>query len=60
MIRDRQARQERAQAEALNKLEALAASKREQTDKLRKLRLQKDAANVSSFKNWRKKKTDAE
>lgn len=53
MIRDRQARQERAQAAAKSEQEALAAHKRMQSEKLRKLRLQKEAADASNFKNWR-------
>ncbi|MEM8937252.1 MAG: hypothetical protein AAGC77_12670 [Pseudomonadota bacterium] len=57
MIRDRQARQERAQAAAMGELDAIAARKREQTNKLRKLRLKKEVTNASSFKDWREKKS---
>lgn len=59
MIRDRQARQEHAQAAAMSELDALAAQKREQTDKLRKLRLQKEATDASSFKKWREQNSSA-
>lgn len=59
MIRDRQARQERAQAAAMGELDAIAARKREQTKNLRKLRLQKEATDASSFKNWREQKSSA-
>lgn len=50
---NRQARQERAQAAAMNDLEAQAEYQRAKTDKLRKLRLEKDKANASNFKSWR-------
>ena len=57
MIRDRQARLERAQAAAMSELDELAAQKRAQTDKLRKLRLQRETTDASSFKNWREQKS---
>jgi len=53
MIRDRQARQERAQAAAMNELEAQAEFQREKTDKLRDLRLAKEKVNASRFRSWR-------
>lgn len=59
MIRDRQARQERAQAAAMSELDALAAQKRAQTKNLRKLRLQKEATDASSFNNWHEQKSSA-
>lgn len=49
----RQERQERAQAAALNDLEAKAEYRREKTDKLRRLRLAKEKADASRFKSWR-------
>ena len=60
MIRDRQAKQERAQAAAMEELDVLAARKRAQTDELRKLRLKKDEANASKFKHWRAQHSLAE
>lgn len=50
---NRQARHERAQAAAMNDLEAQAEYRRKKTDKLRKLRLAKDKADASRFKSWR-------
>lgn len=56
MIADRQARQERAQAAALKDLEIKADHQREQTNKLRKLRLEREKAMASRFKSWREQK----
>ena len=56
MIRDRQARQERAQAAAMSELDAIVVWQRQQTNKLRKLRLQKEASEAASFKDWREQK----
>ncbi len=49
----RRALQERAQAAALDELDAQAEHKREQTRKLRKLRKENEAAAASHFKRWR-------
>ncbi|PQA88499.1 hypothetical protein [Hyphococcus luteus] len=49
----RRARQERAQAEALGEFDAQAERKRERTRKLRKLRIENDAAAAAHFKKWR-------
>ncbi len=56
MIAERQARQERAQAAALKELETEASYQRAQTNKLRKLRLEKDKTIASRFKSWRDQK----
>lgn len=56
MIADRQARQERAQAAALKDLEIKADYQREQTNKLRKLRLEREKAMASRFKSWREQR----
>ena len=53
MIRDRQARQERAQAAAMNELEEEAEIQRQKTDKLRNLRLAKEKSDALRFKSWR-------
>ena len=53
MIRDRQIRQERAQAAAMNELEEQANFRREKTDKLRNLRLAKEKSDALRFKSWR-------
>ncbi|WDI31134.1 hypothetical protein PUV54_14355 [Hyphococcus flavus] len=57
MIADRQARQQRAQEAAMRDLETEANFQREQTNKLRKLRLEKEKANASRFKMWRQKQS---
>lgn len=49
----RRARQERAQAAALGELDSEAERKREQTRKLRKLRIETAAAAALRFKAWR-------
>lgn len=54
---NRQARQEKAQAAAMNELEVLAETKRRHTKKLRELRLQKDETDASNFKRWREQKS---
>ncbi|MEZ5892201.1 MAG: hypothetical protein R3C58_03530 [Parvularculaceae bacterium] len=53
MTPDRQAKQDRAQAAALQDLENQAARQREQTNKLRQLRLEKEQAESLRFKRWR-------
>jgi len=50
---DRQARQERAQAAALRDIEAKAERRREQSSKLRKLRLDEEEEKSLRFKRWR-------
>lgn len=50
---NRQERQERAQAAAMNELEAQAEYQREKSNKLRKLRLEKEKTDVLRFKSWR-------
>ncbi len=50
---DRQERRERAQKAALTELEAQAECQRENSDKLRKLRLEKTKGNALNFKSWR-------
>jgi len=57
---NRRAKQEQAQAAALNELEVLAERKRRQSNKLRKLRLQRDVVAVSNFRTWREKKSAAD
>jgi hypothetical protein len=56
MIKDRHARQERAQAAALDDLEIQAEFRREKTNKLRKLRLEKEKTDALRFERWRKGK----
>jgi len=53
MIRDRQAKRECAQAAAMNELETQAEYQREKSNKLRKLRLEKEKADALRFKSWR-------
>ena len=57
---NRRAKQEQAQAAALNELEVLAERKRRQSNKLRKLRLQKDVMDASNFRKWREQKSSAD
>lgn len=57
MISNRQAKQERAQAAALKNLEVQAECQREQTDKLRKLRLENNKATALRFKLWRERQS---
>lgn len=54
---NRQERQERAQAAALNDLEAKAEYRREKTDELRRLRLAKEKADALRFKSWREQQS---
>lgn len=50
---NRQERQERAQAAAMNELDAQAEYQREKSNKLRKLRVEKEKADALRFKSWR-------
>ncbi len=54
---NRQARQERAQEAAINDLKVEAAHRREKTNKLRKLRLEREEAAAARFKLWRERKS---
>lgn len=57
---NRRAKQEQAQAAALNALEVLAERKRKQSNKLRELRLKKGVMDASNFRTWREKKSSAD
>ena len=57
---NRQAKQEQAQAAALDELEVQSARRREKTHKLRKLRLEKENDDAARFEQWREKKASSD
>lgn len=50
---DRRSRQDRAQKAAMQELESVAARRREQSEKLRRLRMSNDCASAQQFCQWR-------
>ena len=56
---NRQARQERAQAAALKEIEIEADRRREQTNKLRKLRIEREKTSANRFKSYRESRSSS-